>query len=1083
MKKKSNLTGAFLKTVCSSKKFLAMKITVMLLLLSVVQVMANNSYSQNTRLSLNMKDATVGNVLDNIENQSEFYFLLNQKLVDVNRKVNIKARNEKISSILNDLFRGTNINFLVIDRQIVLSPKDLLQAEKTVKKSQPQGFVVKGKVTDENGDPLPGVNIIVKGTTHGTITDANGNYTLEGSNPNATLAFSFVGYKSQEIPVADKKVINVTMMEEAIGLKEVVAIGYGTEQRREISGSVAKVSEKNFNKGVNKNAVDLLQGKVAGLTVTQSSGDVTSDKTIRLRGVSSLTGSSSPFIVIDGVPGLSINSVSPQDIESISVLKDASAAAIYGSRSASGVILITTKKGSKNKTVVDYNGYAAVSSIVNKPDVLTAAEWRQYASDNNIDVTGLDLGGNTDWFGEIMRTGISNNHDLSISGGGETYNYRASASYLGAQGVVKKNDLKRLNTRFVFNQKALNNKLNINVIGATTQRDYHPTNGYNFVLAYNMIPVDPVKNADGTWFESLEYDQGNPVHNIALNSRLHKTNLYYINTKADLELFTGFNMSLSLLKERGSDDYSLYNNSETQQGRNDHGFAQRSNSVNDKRLLEYVVNYKKKIGEHNIGILGGYSYEDDYNQWEGAQNRQFVTNLFSYNNLGTGEDLRPGDVWSGKNMSKLISFFGRFNYIFNEKYILTATLRKDGSSKFGKNNKWGTFPSVSAGWIISDEPFMSGLNFLDNVKLRAGYGITGNQNGIAPYRSLELYGAAGQYYDNGNWYRAFQISQNANPDLKWEQTAMLNIGVDFSMFNSRLSGTFEYYDKKTSDLLYTYSVPVPPFLYPNMLANVGDMSNKGVEVHVNGDVIRKSDFRWTVAVNFAHNKNMITKLSNNNFTTKAIKTGSAWIRGGSQNTTHIVEEGKPVGTFYGWQCLGLDENGHYIMNDMVDDKPGLTDEDRTFIGDANPKFTYGISNIITYKKFELTFFLRGVYGNDVLNYARMSYATTQWLPGANVLKQALTSGLTDSPVYCSYYIEKGSFLRMDNASFAYNIDTKNLLGIQKLKLYFTAQNLFIITNYSGPDPEVEMTGLDPGVQGREYYPKTRTFTLGINASF
>ncbi|MQY79656.1 MAG: SusC/RagA family TonB-linked outer membrane protein [Bacteroidetes bacterium] len=914
------------------------------------------------------------------------------------------------------------------------------------------------------------------------MTDANGKYTLSVA-PNATLVFSFIGYRSQEVPVAGKNVINITMTVEAIGLEEVVAIGYGTGQIREISGSITKVSEKNFNKGINKNAVDLLQGKVAGLTITQSSGDVTSEKTIRLRGISSLTGSSSPFIVIDGVPGLSINSVAPQDIESISVLKDASAAAIYGSRSASGVILITTKKGSKNKTVVDYNGYAAVSSIVNKPDVLTADEWRQYASDNNIDVSGMDLGGNIDWFGEIMRTGISQNHDLAISGGGEAYNYRASVSYLGTQGVVNKNDIKRLNTRFVFNQKALNDKFNINIIGATTQRDYSPTNTTNFVLAYNMIPVVPVKNEDGTWFESLEYDQGNPVHNIELNSRFHKSNLYYINTKADLELFKGLNFNLSLLKERETNDYSQFNNSETEQGRNDHGFAQRSNSVTDKKLLELVMKYKKKIGEHNFGILGGYSYEDNTNQWEGAQNRQFVTNLFSYNNIVIGEDLRPGDVWSGKNMSKLISFFGRANYNFKGKYIFTSTLRKDGSSKFGKNNKWGTFPSISTGWVVSDEPFMSQLGFLDNLKLRAGYGVTGNQDGIDPYRSLELYGATGEYYDNGNWYRAFQISQNANPDLKWEQTAMFNIGVDYSIFKNRLTGTIEYYDKKTSDLLYTYSVPVPPNLYPNMLANVGDMSNKGIEVHVNGDVIRKSDFIWTVAVNFAHNKNKITRLSSENYTTTAIKTGSAWIRGGSWNTTHIVEEGKPLGTFYGWQCLGLDDGGHYILNDMVDGKSGLTDEDRTYIGDANPKFTYGISNIITYKNFEFTFFLRGVYGNDVLNYARMSYATAQWLPGANVLKQALTSGLSDSPVYNSYYIEKGSFLRMDNASFAYNIDTKNLLGIQKLKLYFTAQNLFTITNYTGPDPEVEMTGLDPGVQGREYYPKTRTLTLGINANF
>ena len=946
----------------------------------------------------------------------------------------------------------------------------------------PQPKSVSGTVTSVSGEPIPGVTVLIPGTTIGTITDFEGKYTLEIGNA-TQLNYSFVGLKTQTVEVAGRSVINVTMEEDAIALTEVVAIGYGTQTRREISGSVANISEKNFNKGVTQNAVDLLKGKVAGLTITQGSGDVTRDQTIRLRGTSSLTGSSQPFIVIDGVPGMSLSSVAPHDIESISVLKDASAAAIYGSRSASGVILVTTKKGKKDMSMVEYDGYVAFSDVTNVPDLLTAADWRDYASKNNINTTGLDKGANTDWFDEIMRTGFSQNHSFSLSGGGKTSSYRASVSYLDQQGVVMDNEMERYNARITFNQKALNDRLDLTFTGAMTMRDYSPTDTRNFVLAYNMIPVYPVKNDDGSWFDSLEYDQGNPVRNIQYNKFKNKNSIFYGNIKADLTLFEGFTAGINLLKQRSMNDYGQYLDSQTERGRNDQGFAQRTNWTSDKNLLETTLNYRKEMDSHTLNVLAGYSYEDNYYQNSGAQNRQFVTNFFGYNNMAAGENLRSGDVWSGANMNKLISFFGRVNYSYLEKYILTVSVRQDGSSKFGANHKWATFPSISAAWRVNEESFLKGADYLDDLKLRVGYGVSGNQDGIDPYRSLQLYGASGQYYDNGKWYRAYQISQNANPNLKWEETAMFNAGIDFSFLNSRVSGTIEYYDKTTNDLLYTYAVPVPPYLYPSMLANVGSMSNKGIELLLSGDIIRTNDLRWTASLNMAHNKNKITKLSSEEFSTSSIKTGSAWIRGGSDNTTHIVEEGREVGTFYGWLCNGLDENGKYIMDDMIDGKAGLTNDDRTYIGSAQPKLTYGLANIITWKNWELNFFFRGVYGNDLLNFSKMSYATTQWLPGANVLKEALTSGLTDNPKYSSYYIEKGSFLRLDNASLGYTFDVSGIKEIQKLRVYVTGQNLFTITNYTGLDPEIEMSGLDPGIEGRDYYPKSRTISVGVNISF
>jgi iron complex outermembrane receptor protein len=964
------------------------------------------------------------------------------------------------------------------------SYNQLIDVSKGKTTTDDQQKIVTGRITDNSGVPLPGVNVLEKNTTNGVISDADGKFTITVASPSSVLVFSFIGFNSHEEVVGSLSTINVSLSESLTGLDEIIVVGYGTQQKRAISGSVTSVSEKSFNAGVTRTAADLLQGKVAGLAITTASGDVTSTQTMRLRGTSSLTGSSEPFVVIDGVPGLSMNNVAPQDIESISILKDASAAAIYGSRSASGVILITTKKGVQNRTVVDYNGYVAFDKVTNKPDVLTAAEWRQYAVDNSLNVTAFDrYGATTDWFGEIMRTGVSQNHDLSVSGAGTNNSYRLSISLLDQQGVVKDNFQNRINTRFSVNQKALKDHLDLSLSGGLNQRDYQPAEVRNFVLSYNMLPVFPIKLDDGTWYDNLEYDQGNPVRNIEYNSNLYKTSLFYINLKANVTFTKNLSAGVNVYKERSNSDRFLYQNSTTERGRTAMGYGQRSFSTGDKGLIETTVNYTGKIGSHSINVLGGYSFENNYSRYASASNRQFVTNLFDSDNLAAGENLQTGDASSSASMNLLASFFGRLNYSFKDRYLLSATVRRDGSSKFGPENQWGTFPSVSVAWRLSDESFMERFSsFLDEFKIRAGYGVSGNQDGLSPYQSLSLYGSSGTYYDSGAWHTAYAVSQNPNPDLKWESTSMTNVGIDFSFFEGRINGTIEYYDKVTKDLLYSYAVPVPPYMYASMVANVGSMGNKGIEVMLNGDIFRTNNLRWNVSVNFAHNENKIISLSNAEFTTASIKTGSAWVRGGSANTTHIVEEGKQVGQFYGPRCLGLDADGKYIIDDMVDGIPGVTVADYTYIGEAQPKLTYGFNNSITYKAFELTFFLRGVWGNDVLNFSKMSYATTQWLPGANVLHDALTIGLKTSPIFNSFYIEKGSFARLDNATFSYSL-TPDILGISRIRLYTTTHNLFTLTKYTGVDPELQMSGLDPGIEGREYYPKSRTFLFGVNVTF
>ena len=964
------------------------------------------------------------------------------------------------------------------------SSNQLIDLTKGKTTTDDQQKTVTGRIADASGQALPGVNIQEKGTTIGAISDVDGKFSINVTSNNSVLVFSFIGYSSQEAVVGTQTVLNITLVESAVGLDEIVVVGYGTQLKRAISGSVTNITEKSFNAGITRTAADFIQGKVAGLTITTSTGDVTAEQSMRLRGTSSLTGSSDPFVVIDGVPGLSLNSVAPQDIESISVLKDASAAAIYGSRSASGVILITTKKGIHGKTTVDYNVYGAIDKVSNLPDVLTADEYRQWAKDNSVDITVFDKGANTSWFKEIMRTGITQNHDLSVSGAGTNNSYRVSVSYLDQQGVAMDNYQKRLNTRFSINQKALNDRLDMNISGGLTQRDYQTSSTNNFVLAYNVVPTIPVKYEDGTWWDSDEYDQGNPVRNMTLNKDPRKTDLIFINGKANLMIIKGLTAGINFYKERSTYDEGYYLNSTTRWGRASNGTASRSSSTSDKNLLETTLNYASTFGKHDVNLLGGYSYEDYHYQSAFAQNRYFVTNLFGFNNLGAGEQLLTGDVSSSANMSKLISFFGRINYSFADRYILSATLRRDGSSKFGPNNKWGTFPSVSAAWRIIDEPFLQSLKgVMDELKLRVGYGVSGNQSGLNPYQSLSLYGSSGTYYDNGAWHTAYGVSQNPNPNLKWESTSQFNVGIDFSIFKSRLSGTIEYYNRLTTDLLYSYPVPSPPYLYTTMVANVGSMENKGLELTLTGDVIRKTNLRWTISVNAAHNANKITKLSNDEFTTSSIKVGAAWVRGGSTNTTHIIQEGYQVGQFFGPQCLGIDDAGKYIINDMIDGIAGFTVADYTYIGKAQPKLTYGISNNISYKNLELSFFIRGVLGNDVLNFSKMSYANLQWLPGANALHTALTMGLKQSPFYNSYYIEKGAFARLDNMTLAYSILPKDILGISRIRFYATTHNLITITKYKGVDPEVQMTGLDPGIEGREYYPKTRTYILGINVTF
>lgn len=961
-----------------------------------------------------------------------------------------------------------------------------------------QKGMIKGTVVDENGEPVIGANVLVKGTTNGTITDMDGNYVINVENmKNVVLQVSYVGYNSIEEAVKGRNNVPIKLESSVVNLGEVVAIGYGTQTRKEITGSVANVSEENFNKGVTRDASDLLQGKVAGLTITSGSGDVTRNSQIQLRGTSTLQNDQGPMIVIDGVPGGDMSTVSPTDIESISVLKDASSAAIYGSRAAGGVILITTKRGSGSKTQVNYDGYVTASTVSNKPDMLNAQEWRDANKELGNDISLYDgYTADTDWFDEMLRTSISQNHSLSLSGGTSKSNYRASYTYMDRKGIARDNWMKRHSFRFQFQQRALNDKLRIGLTGSTTLTDMQMPFADDYILAYNMLPVYPVYNEDGSYFEDANhnYDQGNPVQNQDQNYKKRSNIYFYGQGDIQYTIIEGLTAKVNLYKSRYSSDYSEWQDPRNSRGDENNGLAIRQSRTWDRELMEWTANYNKAFGsdeQHKIDAIIGYSWETNKYADQYSKATDFAVNSMGADNIQTGNLLKIGNVTSSRNEYKLISLFARAHYSYLEKYMITATVRRDGSSKFGANHKWGTFPSVSAAWGISQESFMEDIDWVNDLKLRAGYGVTGNQDGLQPYKSLELYEASGTYYSNGSQLTAFKVSQNANPDLKWEQTAMLNIGLDFTLFDNRLNGTVEWYNKKTSDMLYTYKVPTPTYVYDKIAANVGDMSNKGIEILLNLDVIRNKNFTWNTSINLAHNKNKITRLSNELYSTDRVYVGDPWIRGASGVTSHVVEEGYPVGQFFMLKCNGIDENGKFIIEDINGDGQ-ITDDDRTYCGDAQPDLTYGWNNTFSWKNWDASFFIRGTIGNKVLNNPVAAYGNNTYISGANAMKNDNLLTMRENSRVCSYYIEDASFARLDNMSIGYTFNTKKIDWLEKARVYVAAQNLFVITGYTGLDPEVEIfrgeasdadAGLSPGIEPRNYMPKARSFTFGVNLTF
>lgn len=964
-----------------------------------------------------------------------------------------------------------------------------------------QQKAISGKVVDSKGESIIGANVMEKGTTNGTITDFDGNFSLNVS-AKASLIISYIGYKTQEIPASQLKAgAVITLKEDTEVMDEVVVIGYGTQRKGDVTSAIASVKAEDFTVGKVGDAADLIKGKVAGLTIAKGSGDPNATSTIRLRGVISVNGSTTPLVLVDGVEG-DLSTVAPENIESIDVLKDASAAAIYGTRGANGVILITTKTGKREAhTTASYSGYVSASQFGKKLDFMTGEDVR--AGKTNFTDKGYD----TDWLDAISRTGFTHNHNFNITGGTKQTTYSADFTYRKEDGVIMNTYAEDIRMRFDVSHWMLNDmlKVNLNMVkkwhknSATNATNSDQSNIYRQAIARN--PTAPIYNEDGSYNEDFGVNYYyNPVG--MLEERLG--NYTYEETRATgnitLEPIKGWQTNLMLATSRFGAHDKGYNTSEYYGNQlNDWtGYAYHTNDESYQNNLEITSKYDLNVGKHRMNAMVGYSYQ--YYKWERnyANNYNFPTDFFQWYNLGIGQALKEGKAGMGSSASEntLIGFFARVSYAYDNRYNLLVSVRREGSSKFGDNNKWGTFPSASLGWTISNEEFMKGITWLNNLKLRAGFGITGVIPND-PYISLTKYAyGSSYYYSDGKWLPGLSVSSNPNPDLRWEKSTEFNVGLDWSVLDNRLGGSIDVYNKKTTDLLFLYTVPTPPNLFNSTLANAGSVRNQGIEIAVNAVPVRTKDFEWKTVVTVSANKNKLLSLSNDMYESNSfIDTGG--LGEPIYISTHRMEEGHALGDFYGLKSVGVSENGLFLIekpdgevvefsNDQL-----KNDEYRQYLGSGLPKVYLGWTNNLSYKNWDLSMQFTSQLGFKILNEPRAFYENNSI--AYNRLKSVeeapyggqYTLSSSQPQTFVSYYLENGNFLKLTNLTLGYTFPIKkNNKYIKGVRAYLSGDNLFCITGYSGLDPE--LSNANPtyaGIDYRDKYPSIRSFTFGLNLTF
>ena len=970
--------------------------------------------------------------------------------------------------------------------------------------AQNQTRTIKGRVlSGGSNQPVPGVSVSIRGESGGTSTSADGSFTLHVSKTAKTLVFSSVGFETQQVSVSD--VVDVTLHPMAGALTEVVVVGYGTQKRQDVTSAVATVKPDEFNQDGARNALDLIQGKVAGVTITRTSGsDPNSSPSVQIRSATSLTGTNSPLIVIDGIPGGNLDLLQQDDIASFDILKDGSAAAIYGTQANGGVIIVTTKKGKPGPPHYDYSTYFSKEFVAYKPDFMTPDQYRAkvesglYPQLTNTYISGI-YNGNTNMFDSVVNhSNLSQYHNLSMSGGGANSSYRASVYYSVLEGLAKEDSRQQYGARFSITQRGLNNRLNAQVDFVTNfnKANLESNNlegGSLWLNSLTRIPTLPIHDSTGA-FLTLPLIN-NPVSDFAQETYLRDQETTSGDASLTLDIWKGIKAGVfgSIMRDSYVDNQYQDLNSDASLYQTYYpggGYAYQGSSITSNYAFTPTVEYNHTIGgKHNISAVAGYNYQYEFTSTFSADNRSFINDVATDNNLGSGNGLStPGgaDESSNKYDDKLIAFFARANYNYLERYLFQVSLRREGSSKFGADHKWGYFPAASAGWDISREAFMHPVSWVNELKLRVGYGVTGN-SGIPDYQSLVTLTTGGQYaYPNGTYMQTYGPGNNPNPNLKWERKAELNIGTDFSLFNNRLSGSIDGFYRKTTDLLYNYNAQLPPYVQSTIYTNVGSMSSKGIELGLSGVIIKQRDFTWRMDATFSTASNKMISLSNGVYQLSYFGLGGIPGYGALGNALRITQGGA-IGNFYGKRYAGLDSSGHWLFY-KADGKTKVpltqvSDDDQTVIGNAIPKFYVSWTNSFTYKHWDLRIFFRGRFKYSILDAVALSYGNRTALP-ANVLNSAFTTyaKLNDTYAYSNYYLQPGGFFKLDNVTLGYTFKLRTDF-FRSLRLYVNASNLAEITRYKGNDPDyIEDTGLTTGIDG-SVVPSARQFLAGLNLGF
>lgn len=962
-----------------------------------------------------------------------------------------------------------------------------------------QAITVNGVVKDKNGEAIIGANILVKGTTNGCITDFDGNFNIEAQQGDI-LVISFIGYQSQEHPASPD--MQIVLTEDTELLDDVIVIGYATGSQRTVSGAIQRVGREDMNAGVVTNPLQAIKGKIAGVNIQKTGGDPTATAAIRVRGTTSLSGGNDPLVIIDGVFGdLSmLNAISPADIESFTVLKDASETAQYGSRGASGVIVVTTIKGKNGIKTLSYDGSFGIETVYKNLEMLDANAYRKIVADRGY-ANALDMGYNTNFIEAMQQTGYTQNHRLSFGAGTESSNYRASIGVIDQKGIIIDNYMRNYTAKLDASQTMFNDKLKLDFGMFASKVDKRYVNDYQktFYSAASYNPTFPdFANEDGSWPEDPNANETqNPLGRLTIKDQESNS---YINANARITwtVIDGLKLSAFGSYTYNVKENSLYIPNNIKAGIGQSGIAEKKDNKNGILLGNFTANYKKAFGKHYVDILGlaelqKYSYTG-FN----AKAKQFGTNFFEFNNLGAGAEVKYGDVGSYANDYSLASFMGRFNYSFADKYIATVNMRTDGSSKLGANNKWGFFPSASLAWVLKEEAFLKNVDAISNLKIRTGYGLTGNQDAISAYNSLRLMSPTGVTTVNGKSVTTYGINRNENPDLRWEVKKMFDVGIDAGFFDDRLTATVDYYYSKTSDLLYNYAVPVPPFAFNTLLANLGEMENTGVEVALSGTPIRNKDMELNISANFSWQKNKLLSLSGSymgqelsakEFMNLGGMNGAGFIGGNNQIIYQMV--GQPLGVFYLPKCDGIIDmkgNGEYTYHILdIDGQEGvdLSDgKDRYIAGQAIPKFYLGGNINFRYKQFDIQTQFSGAFGHKIYNGTSLSYMNMSLFPTYNVLKDAPNMNIYDQTV-TDYWLERGDYLHIDYVTLGWNLNTQNLKNINSLRVTFSVNNLYTFTNYSGLSPMINSSTVQSnlGIDDKQFYPLTRTYSLGLSVNF